>query len=121
MTVEQGVIQQFGGGPLFLELRQSLSALSRQGFLVRWRGGDDPALIGRRRRRVAVGGRLRRRGRRRGDEAVLFAAAIFEDGGPLGCVWQLHSYDWLDLRNINKDYFNPSIRLLFEMIKYMQA
>lgn len=111
MTVEQGVIQQFGGGPLFLELRQSLSTLSWPGFLLGGLGGDDPALI--RRWRAAIGGRLRRHGRRRGDEAVLFAVAIFEDGGQLGLVWQLHSYNWLDLQDINKDYFNPTIRLLF--------
>ncbi len=111
MTIEQGVIQQFGGGPLFLELRQSLSALSWPGFLLGGLGGDDPALV--RRRRVAVGRRLWRHGHRRGDEAVLFAAAIFEDGGQLGLVWQLHSYDWLDLQDINEDYFNPPIRLLF--------
>lgn len=114
MTIEQGVIQQFGGGPLFLELRQSLSALSRPGVLLGGLGGDDPGLI--RRWRVAIGGRLRRHGRRRGDEAILFVTTIFEDGGQLGLVWQLHSDDWLDLQDINKDYFNPSIRL-----KYMEA
>lgn len=119
MTVEQGVIQQFGGGPLFLELRQSLSTLSRPGFLLSGQGADHNALIGR--WRAAIGGRLRRRGRRRGDEAVLFAGAVFEDGGQLGLVWQLHSDHWLDLQDINKDYFNPSIRPLCEMIKYMQA
>lgn len=108
MTVEQGVIQQFGSSPLFLQLRQSLGALSRPGILLRGLGGDDTALI--RQWRVAVGGRLRRRGRRCGDEAVLFVAAIFEDGGQLGLVWQLHSYNWLDLQDINKDYFNPSFR-----------
>lgn len=52
MTVEQGVIQQFGGGSLFLELRQSLSTLSRPGFLLGGLGGDDPTLI--RRWRVAI-------------------------------------------------------------------
>lgn len=91
MTVEQGVIQQFGGGPLFLELRQSQSVLPRTGFLLS--GGIN-------RCRVTIRGRLRRRGRHRGDEPVLLAAAIFEDGGQLGRVWQLHSYDWLDLRDI---------------------
>lgn len=111
MTVEQGVIQQFGSGPLFLELRQSLSTLSRPGFLLGGLSGDDPALI--RWWRIAVGGLLRRRRRFRGDEAVLFAVAIFEDGGQLGLVWQLHSFDWLDLQDIDKDDFNPAIMLLF--------
>lgn len=119
MTVEQGVIQQFGGSPLFLELRQSLSTLFWPGFLLGRLGGDDPALI--RRGRLAIGGRLWWHGRRRGDEAVLFVAAVFEDGGQFGLVRQLHSYDWLDLQDINKDYFNLSIRLLFWMIKYMEA
>lgn len=64
---------------------------------------------------------MRRHGRRRGDEAVLFVVAIFEDSGQLGLVWQLHSYGWLDLQDTNKDYFNPAIRLLFGMIKYMEA
>lgn len=126
MTVEQGVIQQFGGGPLLLELRQSLSALSRPGFLLRRLSGDDPALI--RGRRVAIVWLLWRhgcgdgRGDGRGDEAVLFAVAIFEDGGQLGLVWQLHGHDWLDLQDINKDdYINQAIRLLIWMIKYTEA
>lgn len=119
MTIEQGVIQQFGSCPLFLELRQSLSALSRPGLLLGGLGVDDPAII--RRWRVAVGGLLRRHGCHRGDEAILFAAAIFEDGGQLGLVWQLHSYDWLDLQDTSKDHFNPTINLLLWMIKYMEA
>lgn len=108
MTVEQGVIQQFGGSPLFLQLRQSLSTLPRAGFVLGGLGGDDAALV--RQCRVAIGGRLWRRGRRCGDEAILFVAAIFEDSGQLGLVWQLHSYNWFDLQDINKDYFNPSFR-----------
>lgn len=122
MTIEQGVIQQFGGGPLLLELRQSLSALSRPGFLLCRLGGDDPALI--RRRCVAIGWLLwwHGRGDGRGNEAVLFAVAVFEDGGQLGFVWQLHGHDWLDLQDINKDdYFNQAIRRLFWMIKYTEA
>lgn len=109
VTVEQRVIQQFGGGPLFLELWQSLSTLSWPDFLLGALGGDNLAFI--RRRWAAIEGWLRRHGRRCGDEAVRFAAAFFEDGGQLGFVWQLHIYNWLDLQNINTDYFNPSIRL----------
>lgn len=119
VTVEQGVIQQFGGGPLLLELRQSLSTLSRPGLLLGGLRGDHRALVGR--WRVAIGGLLRRHGGRRGDEAVLFAVAIFEDGGQLGLVWQLHRYNWLDLQDINKDYFNPATRRLYWMIKHTEA
>lgn len=115
VTVEQGVIQQFGGGPLLLELRQSLSALFRPGVLLGGLRADDPAVLGR--RRVAIRGWLRRHGGQGGDEAVLFAAVIFEDGGHLGLIWLLH---WLDLREINKDYFNPSQSLLLRMIKYIK-
>lgn len=109
MTIEQGVIQQFGSSPLFFELRQRLCAISWQGFLLGGLDGVDPAFI--RRWRVAIGGLLRWHGCHCGDEAILFAAAIFEDCGQLGLVWQLHSYNWLDLQDINKDYFSPTIRL----------
>lgn len=115
VTVEQGVIQQLGGGPLLLKLRQSLSALFRPGVLLGGLRADDPAVL--RRRCVAVRGRLRRHGGQGGDEAVLFAAVIFEDGGHLGLIRLLHR---LDLREINKDYFNPSQSLLLRMIKYIK-
>jgi len=118
VTIEQGLIQQFGGSPLFLELGQRLSALFRPGLLLTGRAGDGPAPI--RRLRAAVGGRWLRHGRRRGDEAVRSAAAIFEDGGKLGLVWQLHSHDRLDLQN-NKESFTLAIRLLFHIIRCMRA
>lgn len=89
VTVEQGVIQQFGGSPLLLELRQSLSF--RPGVLLCGLRADDPAVLGR--RRAAVRGRLRRHGGQGGDEAVLFAAVIFEDGSHLGLIWLLHRLD----------------------------
>lgn len=45
VTVEQGVIQQLGGSPLLLQLRQSLSALSRTDLLLAGRGAEGPAVI----------------------------------------------------------------------------
>lgn len=59
---------------------------------------------------------MQRCGCHRGDEAILFAVAIFEDGGQLGLVWQLHSCNWLDLEDIREDDFNPAIK-----IKRMEA
>lgn len=92
VTVKQGVIQQLGGGPLLLELRQGLGALFGPGLLL----AGLAAPVGR--QRGAVGGQRRRRGRRRGDETVLRAGAIFEDGLQPGFVRWLDRRGRLDLQ-----------------------
>lgn len=91
VTIKQGVIQQLGGSPLLLELRQSLGALFRPGLLL---GGLAASI---RRQHAAVGGQRDRRGRRRGDETILCASALFENGLQPGFVWLLG--DRFDLHN----------------------
>lgn len=94
VTIKQGVIQQLGGSPLFLELRQRLGALFRPGLLL---GGLGASI---RRQHGAVGGQRRQRGRRRGDETILCARAIFQNGLQPWFVWLLDRRHRFDLQNM---------------------
>lgn len=93
VTIKQGVIQQLGGSPLFLELRQSLGALFGPGLLL---GGLAVSI---RHQHGVIGGRRHRRGRRRGDETILCASAIFENGLQPGFSWLLNRRDRFDLQD----------------------